>query len=105
MTQTADNPVSDLRSRMQGEVVGSDDPTYDDSRECGTPASIAARPWSPDAPARPTCRRSSSSRPSRGSRSRCGGAHSMSGACVVDDGIMIDLSRMNQVPSTPPPGE
>ena len=31
---------------------------------------------------------------------RCG-AHSMSGASVVDDGIMIDLSRMNQVTVDP----
>ena len=30
-----------------------------------------------------------------------GGAHSMSGACVVDDGLVIDLSRMNDVSVDP----
>ncbi|MGH3412377.1 MAG: FAD-binding oxidoreductase [Marmoricola sp.] len=98
MTQTAESPITRLRGLVRGDVVGASDVEYDDSR----------RVWNGDIDRRPLV------------IARCldeadvqaavrfataqgleiavrGGAHSMSGASVVDDGIVIDLSLMNQV--------
>jgi FAD/FMN-containing dehydrogenase len=98
MTQTADTSIADLRTRMRGEVVGATDPTYDDSRRIWN-ASIERRPLAvarcaDEADVQAVVQFAVER--NLGVSIRCG-AHSMSGACVVDDGIMIDLSRMNEV--------
>jgi FAD/FMN-containing dehydrogenase len=98
MTQTADSPVTELRSRMRGEVVGSDDPSYDDTRRLWN-AGIDRRPLliarcADEGDVQTVVRFAAEHGIAVAVR---GGAHSMSGACIVDDGIQIDLSRMNQV--------
>ncbi len=98
MTQTADSPVTELRSRMHGEVVGPDDATYDESRRVWN-AGIDRRPLlvarcADEADVQTVVRFAVEHGHAVAARA---GAHSMSGACIVDDGIMIDLSRMNAV--------
>ncbi|MEI8407984.1 MULTISPECIES: FAD-binding oxidoreductase [unclassified Kribbella] len=102
MTQLADSGIGDLRRTMGGPVLGPDDSGYDDAR----------RLWNAEIDRRP------------GVIARCqsaadvakavlfarehgleiavrGGAHSISGASVVDDGLMIDLSMLNRVTIDP----
>jgi FAD/FMN-containing dehydrogenase len=98
MTQTAENPITSLRDRFRGDLVEPTHATYDESR----------RVWNGNIDRRPrvvaNCLDESDVRTAvrfaveQGLEIavRCG-AHSMSGASVVDDGIVIDLSRMNQV--------
>jgi FAD/FMN-containing dehydrogenase len=101
VTQTSSG-VDDLRTAISGEVVGPDDPAYDDAR----------RVWNGDIDRRPAliaqCLSASDVRAAilyateRGLEiSVRGGAHSMSGAAVVDNGLMIDVSRINQVTVDP----
>ena len=102
MTQTADNPLKELRGRIRGEVIGAGEPTYDDSRRVWN-ASIDRRPLMvarclDEADVQAVVRFAGEH--DLEVAVRCG-AHSMSGASVVDDGIMIDLSRMNQVTVDP----
>ena len=102
MTQTADNPLVELRSRMQGEVIGAEDPTYDDSRRVWN-ADIDRRPLmvarcADEADVQAVVRFAGEHGLDVAVR---GGAHSMSGASIVDDGLMIDLSRMNRVTVDP----
>jgi FAD/FMN-containing dehydrogenase len=102
MTQTTDSPVLDLRSRMRGEVVGADDAAYDDSRRVWN-ASIDRRPLlvarcADESDVRTVVRFATENGHAVSVR---GGAHSMSGACVVDDAIMIDLSRIDHVEVDP----
>jgi FAD/FMN-containing dehydrogenase len=98
MTRTADTPIADLKTRVRGEVVSADDPTYDDSRRIWN-ASIDRHPLAvarcaDEADVQAVVQLAVER--NLDVSIRCG-AHSMSGACVVDDGIMIDLSRMNEV--------
>jgi FAD/FMN-containing dehydrogenase len=98
MTQTAENPVARLRSNFHGEVVGASDAGYDDARRVWN-AAIDRRPLAvaqclDEADVQAALRFATEN--GLVTAVRCG-AHSMSGACVVDDGIVIDLSRMNQV--------
>jgi FAD/FMN-containing dehydrogenase len=102
MTQTADSPVVELRSRMRGEVVGPDDASYDDSRRVWN-AAIDRRPLlvascADEADVQEVVRFAADGGHRVAVRS---GAHSMSGACIVDGGIQIDLSRINQVSVDP----
>jgi len=102
MTQTADSPLMELRGRMRGEVIGAGDPTYDDSRRVWN-ASIDRRPLmvarcADEADVQAVVRFAGEH--DLELAVRCG-AHSMSGSCVVDDGIMVDLSRMNWVTVAP----
>lgn len=98
MTQTAENPVTELRSRIRGQVVGATDGQYDESRRVWN-GNIDLRPLVvarclDEADVQAAVRFSTEQGLEVAVR---GGAHSMSGASVVDDGIVIDLSRMNQV--------
>ena len=102
MTQTADSPLMELRGRMRGEVIGAEDPAYDDSRRVWN-AGIDRRPsmvarCADEADVQTVVRLAAE----RGLEMtvRCG-AHSMSGASVMDDGLMLDLSRMNAVTVDP----
>ena len=102
MTQTADSPLMELRGRMRGEVIGAGDPTYDDSRRVWN-ASIDRRPLmvarcADEADVQAVVRFAGEH--DLEIAVRCG-AHSMSGASVVDDGIVVDLSRINRVAVDP----
>jgi FAD/FMN-containing dehydrogenase len=98
MTQTAETPITRLRSLIRGDVVGATDGEYDDSRRVWN-ASIDRRPLLvarclDETDVQAAVRFATEQGLEIAVR---GGAHSMSGASVVDDGIVIDLSRMNQV--------
>lgn len=102
MTQTASRGIDELRTAMDGKVVGPDDAGYDDAR----------RVWNADFDRRPAvlaqCVSAEDVREAilfavgNGLEIAVrGGAHSMSGASVVDDGLVVDLSPMNQVTVDP----
>ena len=98
MTQTAESPSASLRSRMRGEVVDVADPAYDESRKVWN-GSIDRRPLLvarcvDEADVQAAVRFATERGLEIAVRA---GAHSMSGASVVDDGMVIDLSAMNQV--------
>ncbi|RYU09861.1 FAD-binding oxidoreductase [Nocardioides iriomotensis] len=102
MTQTADSPVMELRERMRGDVIGEQDAAYDQSRRVWN-AGIDRRPMMvarcADEADVQTVVRFARERDLR-IAVRCG-AHSMSGASVVDGGIVVDLSQMNRVTVDP----
>ncbi len=98
MTQLLSGDTEALRAAMTGPVIGPDDPDYDDARRvfnadvdrrpkliarCDSPADVSA--------AIDFARREVLEITVRG------GAHSFSGAAVSDGGVMIDLTRLNQV--------
>ena len=98
MTQTADNPITSLRDRFRGDLVEPTDAAYDESRKVWNGA-IDRRPRAvarcvDEADVQTAVRFATEHGLEIAVR---GGAHSMSGAAVLDDGIVIDLSRMNQV--------
>lgn len=98
MSQTAESPVTSLRTRIRGDVVGASDGDYDDSRRVWN-GSIDRRPLMvarcvDEVDVQAAVRFATEAGLEIAVR---GGAHSMSGASVVDGGIVIDLSRMNQV--------
>jgi FAD/FMN-containing dehydrogenase len=98
MTQTAENPVARLRSDIRGEVIGAADEVYDEGRRVWN-AAVDRRPLAlarclDEADVQSAVRFATANDLEIAVR---GGAHSMSGASVVDDGIVIDLSLMNQV--------
>lgn len=102
MTQTASSGIEELRTAIDGTVVGPDDEAYDDAR----------RVWNADIDRRPAVvAQCVSAEDVRAAvlyavkngleiAVRCG-AHSMSGASTVDDGLVIDVSAMNQVTVDP----
>ena len=102
MTQLLNEPIDALRAAMSGPVVGPDDPDYDDVRRvwngdidrrpaviarCTTPADVAAAVTFGTEHGLEIAVR--------------GGSHGISGTAVVDDGLMIDLSQLNQVTVDP----
>jgi hypothetical protein len=98
MTQTAESPSATLRSRMRGDVIDATDAAYDESRRVWN-ANIDRRPLAvarclDEADVQAAVRFATEQGLAVAVR---GGAHSMSGASVVDDGIVIDLGAMNQV--------
>jgi len=98
MTQTAESPITLLRSRIRGDVVDATDGGYDESRRVWN-GNIDRRPLVvarclDEADVQTAVRFATEQGLEVAVR---GGAHSMSGASVVDDGIVIDLSSMNQV--------
>lgn len=102
MTQTAGIGVEELRTAITGPVIGPDDAEYDDARRVWNAAIdrrpvVVARCQSPE---------DVSAAIGYALRNRLeiavrGGAHSISGASAVDDGLVIDLSLMNQVTVDP----
>ena len=91
-----------LRAAMAGEVLVAGDAGYDDAR----------RVWNADVDRRPAviARCTSAADVSAAVRAAVenglelairGGGHSISGKSVVDDGLMVDLSRMNAVTVDP----
>lgn len=98
MTQTAESPITTLRSLMRGQVVDATDREYDDSRRVWN-GNIDRRPLVvarclDEADVQTAVRFATQQGLEVAVR---GGAHSMAGNSVVDDGIVIDLSLMNQV--------
>ncbi|MFB6719091.1 FAD-binding oxidoreductase [Kribbella sp. NPDC056345] len=102
MTQTADSGIDELRTTIDGVVVGPRDAAYDDAR----------RVWNAAIDRRPAliaqCVSVADVRTAvlfgvhNGLEiSIRGGAHSMSGAAVVDDGLMIDVSALNKITVDP----
>src|SRR5215212_9414700 len=102
MTNTASAVMDELREVMCGPVIGPDDVDYDDAR----------RVWNADIDRRPAlitrCASAADVAAAVTFATRQGlevavrgGAHSMSGSSVVDDGLMIDLSVLNQVTVDP----
>lgn len=98
MTQTASGGIDELRTAIGGTVVLPSDAAYDDAR----------RVWNADIDKRPAviaqCASAEDVRAAILYGVRTGleiavraGAHSMSGASAVDDGLVIDVSAMNQV--------
>ena len=98
MSQATESPISSLRSRIRGDVVEAADGEYDERRRVWN-GNIDRRPLAvarcvDEADVAEAVRFATDQRLEVAVR---GGAHSMSGASVVDDGIVIDLSQMNQV--------
>ena len=102
MTHTMRGSIDTLRAAMSGPVIGPADPDYDEARRvwnagidrrpamiarCASPADVAAAvTFAATSGLEITVR---------------GGAHNMSGASVADCGLMIDLSKLNQVSVDP----
>jgi hypothetical protein len=99
MTQTAGTGIIDeLREAFKGDVFGPGDPGYDDAR----------RVWNAAHDRRPTvvarCESTEDVRTAIGFATRHGleiavrgGAHSVAGDSAIDDGLVIDLSKLNEV--------
>ena len=102
MTHTMRGSIDTLRAAMTGPVIGPAQEDYDEARRvwnadidrrpamiarCASPADVAAAvTFAANNGLEITVR---------------GGAHSMSGASVADGGLMIDLSKLNQVSVDP----
>lgn len=98
MSQTTDSPIAVLRSRIRGDVISAADGQYDDSRRVWN-ANIDRRPLAvarclDEADVQEAIRFATENELEVAVR---GGAHSMSGASVLEDGIVIDLGQMNLV--------
>jgi FAD/FMN-containing dehydrogenase len=98
MTQLAEAGFDELRTALEGTVLGPDEDGYDDARRLWNaqhdrrPAVIAQVRTAEDVSAAVRFG------VARGLEIAVrGGSHSMSGASSVDDGLMIDLSGMNEV--------
>jgi FAD/FMN-containing dehydrogenase len=102
MIQTMTSGIEALRTAMDGRVIVSGDSGYDDARRVWN-AAIDRRP-------RVIAQCTSAADVTAAVRSAQdlgleiavrGGAHSMPGHSVCDDGLMIDLSQLNQVTVNP----
>lgn len=102
MTHTTSGGLETLRSAMGGSVVGPGDDGYDTAR----------RVWNADIDRRPAaiaqCRSDDDVNAAIGFAASHGleiavrgGAHSSSGASVVDDGLLVDLGALNRVTVDP----
>jgi hypothetical protein len=102
MTHAMPGSIGTLRAAMCGPVIGPADPEFDEARRVWN-ASIDRRPAMI---ARCTSPADVAAAVTFAATNRLeitvrGGAHSMSGASVVDDGLMIDLSQLNKVSVDP----
>ncbi len=102
MTMTGSVDLGALRASMKGAVIGPDDSTYDDARKVWNasidrrPAAVARCESPADVSAAVTFARD------QGLEIAVrGGAHSSAGASMVDDGLAIDVSALNQVSVDP----
>jgi FAD/FMN-containing dehydrogenase len=102
MAMTGSVDLEALRAAMKGGVIDPEDPAYDDARKLWNaeidrhPAVIARCESSADVSAAVTFARD------QGLEIAVrGGAHSVAGASMVDDGLVIDLSALNQVSVDP----
>ncbi|MGA9346597.1 MAG: FAD-binding oxidoreductase [Nocardioidaceae bacterium] len=99
---TTSGGTTRLHDQMNGSVIGPDDPTYDEARKVwnadidSRPAAIAHCQSEGDVQAAVTYAVQEGLEIAVRS-----GAHSMSGKSVVDDGLVIDLSELNQVTVDP----
>jgi FAD/FMN-containing dehydrogenase len=102
MSQTISDGLRTLGETITGSVVVPGDPDYEQARKV----------WNADVDLRPAviawCQSAADVAGAIGFAKECGleiavrgGAHSMSGASVVEGGLVIDLSRMNQVTVEP----
>ncbi|MGH3789117.1 MAG: FAD-binding oxidoreductase [Pseudonocardiaceae bacterium] len=102
MTQTLSGGIEALRAAMSGPVIGPIDLDYDEARKV----------WNADVDRRPAVIAKCASPADVGTAIAFAteqgleiavrsGAHSMSGASVVDDGLVIDLSQLRQVTVDP----
>jgi FAD/FMN-containing dehydrogenase len=102
MTQLAEAGFEELRAALEGPVLGPDEDGYDDARRLWNavhdrrPAVVARVRTAEDVQA--AVRFGVAHGLEIAVR---GGAHSISGSSSVDDGLMIDLSLMNQVTVDP----
>ncbi|MBM7787041.1 FAD-binding oxidoreductase [Tenggerimyces flavus] len=102
MTQLASDILGTLRATMKGPVIGPNDPGYDEARKVWNaaidrkPAAIARCQSADDVSA------AVMGAVEHGLEIAVrGGGHSMGGASVVDDGLVIDLSMLNEVSVDP----
>ncbi len=99
---TTSGGTTRLHDQMSGSVLGPADPTYDEARKVWNagidrrPAAIAQCHTEQDVQAAVTYAIQEGLE-----IAVRGGAHSMSGASAVDGGLVIDLSRLNQVTVDP----
>jgi FAD/FMN-containing dehydrogenase len=102
MTRTLSGGIDALRAGMNGPVIAPGDPAYDEVRKV----------WNADIDRRPAAVARCTSADDVAVAVRFareegleisvrGGAHSMPGHAVCDDGLMIDLSRLNRVTVDP----
>jgi hypothetical protein len=102
MTQLADSGIENLRTTIDGPVLGPDDPGYDEARQLWNaaidrrPAVIARCQSAEDVSSALAFARENGLEVAVR-----GGGHSPAGSSVVDDGLMIDLSLLNQVTVDP----
>jgi hypothetical protein len=102
MTQTASGGIGDLRTTIGGPVLGPEDPGYEDARRVWNaaidrrPAVIARCQSAEDVSSALAFARENGLEVAVR-----GGAHHPGGSSVVDDGLMIDLSLLNQVTVDP----
>ena len=98
MTHTASRGIEELRGAMDGPVIGPGDPDFDDGRRVWN-AGIDRRPSliARCASAADVVEALGLARAHQLEVSVRGGAHNSAGTAVCDDGVMIDLSQLNEV--------
>ena len=107
-TQAQNIGLDELRSQLEGELIASDDPSYDDARQVffkgvdRRPAAVAQAAGAEDVAAVVNAARESGVELAVRS-----GGHSRPGYGTIEGGIVIDLSRMKAwrwTPTREPPG-
>jgi FAD/FMN-containing dehydrogenase len=102
MTHTAMGEIGELRAAIEGPVIGPEDSAFDDARRVWNaqinrhPAVIARCASAADVAAA-----IGFAREHRMEISVRAGAHNTAGTAVCDDGLMIDLSQLNEVTVDP----